>query len=88
MRRVVVVGMHPALAASLAACPSSGLAIIAKLDGTNYGKEALGNFFREAVRAAGIPVSKKGSNEKGYSAHGLRKASATIAAESGATNPN
>jgi hypothetical protein len=26
-----------------------------------------------------IPVSKKGSDEKGYSAHGLRKASATIA---------
>jgi hypothetical protein len=45
----------------------------------------LGNFFREAIAAAGIPVSKKGSDEKGYSAHGLRKASATIAAESGAT---
>jgi hypothetical protein len=36
--------------------------------------------------AAGIPVSKKGSDEKGYSAHGLQ-ASATIAAESGATEP-
>ena len=41
----------------------------------------LGNAFREAVVAAGIPVSKKGSDDKGYSAHGLRKASATIAAE-------
>ena len=30
-------------------------------------------------------MSKKGSDEQGYSAHGLRKASATIAAESGAT---
>jgi integrase len=75
---------HPALAASINACPSSGLAIIAKDDGAHYGKEGLGNAFREAVVAAGIPVSKKGS-EKGYSAHGLRKASATIAAESGAT---
>jgi integrase len=53
--------------------------------GTHYGKEGLGNAFREAIVAAGIPVSKKGSDEKGYSAHGLRKASATIAAESGAT---
>jgi integrase len=84
-RMPIYIPVHPALAASLAACPSRGLAIIAKPDGTNYGKEALGNFFREAVRAAGIPVSKKGSDEKGYSAHGLRKASATIAAESGAT---
>ena len=30
-------------------------------------------------------MTKKGSKEKGYSGHGLRKASATIAAESGAT---
>ena len=81
----IYVPVHPALAASIAACPSSGLAIIAKDDGTHYSKEGLGNAFREAIVAAGIPVSKKGSDEKGYSAHGLRKASATIAAESGAT---
>ena len=81
----IYVPVHPALAASIGACPSSGLAIIAKDDGTHYSKEGLGNAFREAVAAAGIPVSKKGSDEKGYSAHGLRKASATIAAESGAT---
>jgi integrase len=81
----IYVPVHPALAASIAACPSSGLAIIAKDDGAHYGKEGLGNAFREAVVAAGIPVSKQGSDEKGYSAHGLRKASATIAAESGAT---
>ena len=71
----IYVPVHPALAASMAACPSPGLAIIAKDDGTHYSKEWLGNFFREAVAAAGIPVSKKGSDEKGYSAHGLRKAS-------------
>ena len=81
----IYVPVHPALAASLAACPSPGLAIVAKKDGTHYSKESVGNFFREAIAAAGIPVSKKGSDEKGYSAHGLRKASATIAAESGAT---
>jgi integrase len=79
------VPVHPALAASIAACPSPGLAIIAKDDGSWFSKESLGNLFREAVAAAGIPVSKKGSDEKGYSAHGLRKASAIIAAESGAT---
>jgi len=75
----------PALAASIRACPSAGLAIIAKADGSNYTKETLGNYFREAVAAAGIPVSKRGSKIKGYSAHGLRKASATILAESGAS---
>jgi integrase len=73
------------LAASIKACPSSGLAIIAKEDGTNFTKEALGNSFRKAVEAAGIPVTKKGSSVKGYSAHGLRKAAATILAENGAT---
>lgn len=81
----IYVPVHPALAASMAACPSSGLAIIYKDDGTHYTKEALGNFFREAVEKAGIPVTKRGSKDKGYSGHGLRKASATIAAESGAT---
>jgi integrase len=81
----VYVPVHPALAASIAACPSPALAIISKPDGSNYTKEALGNFFREAVEAAGIPVSRRGSKDKGYSGHGLRKASATIAAESGAT---
>jgi integrase len=81
----IYVPVHPALVASINACPSSGLAIIAKDDGTHYSKEGLGNAFREAIVAAGIPVTKKGSTKKGYSAHGLRKASATIAAESGAT---
>jgi integrase len=81
----IYVPVHPALAASIAACPSSGLAIICKDDGTHYTKEALGNFFRESVEASGIPVTKRGSKDKGYSGHGLRKASATIAAESGAT---
>ena len=84
-RMPIYVPVHPALVASIKACPSSGLAIIAKADGSNYTKEAMGNFFREAVAAAGIPVTKKGSKQKGYSGHGLRKASATIAAESGAT---
>ncbi|HKD36732.1 MAG TPA: hypothetical protein VKB78_08020, partial [Pirellulales bacterium] len=40
---------------------------------------------RERVQAAGIPVANRKKKTKGYSAHGLRKASATIAAESGAS---
>jgi hypothetical protein len=39
----IYVPVHPALAASINACPSSGLAIIAKDDGTHYSKEGLGN---------------------------------------------
>jgi integrase len=84
-RMPIFVPVHPALAASIAACASTGLAVIAKEDGTHYAKEALGNMFREAVEAAGIPVTKKSATRKGYAGHGLRKASATIAAESGAS---
>lgn len=79
------VPVNPRLAESIKACPSTGLAIIAKPDGTNYTKESLGNWFREAIEKAGIPLTKKGSKRKGYSAHGLRKASATIAAENNAS---
>jgi integrase len=84
-RMPIFVPVHEALQASIKACPSPGLAIIAKADGSHYAKEVLGTMFREAVEAAGIPVTKKGSPTKGYTGHGLRKASATIAAESGAS---
>lgn len=85
----IYVPVHPALVASMKACPSSGLAVIAKDDaGSNYTKEALGNFFREAVEAAGIPVTKRRTKTKGYSGHGLRKASATIAARAAPPRPN
>jgi integrase len=43
--------------------------------GTPFFKESFGNWFREACREAGCPGS----------AHGLRKAGATRAAENGAT---
>jgi hypothetical protein len=52
-----------------------GLTNVCKDDGTHYTKEGLGNFFHEAVAAGGIPITKRGSKEKGYSGHGLRKAS-------------
>lgn len=84
-RMPVFIPVHPALDASIKACPSKGLAIVSTEDGRNFAKESIGNLFREAVEAAGIAVTKRGSREKGYSGHGLRKASATISAESGAS---
>src|SRR3954466_16202665 len=56
--------LHPTLVASIAACVSLRHATIPKDDGAHYSKEGLGNAFREAIVAAGIPVSKKGSDEK------------------------
>jgi integrase len=84
-RMPVYIPVHPALAASINACPSKGLAIVSKEDGRNFAKESVGNMFRESVEAAGLPVTRKGSKEKGRNGHGLRKAAATIAAESGAS---
>jgi integrase len=86
-RTPVFIPVHPDLAASIAACPNpNGLAIVSQADGTTpYDKVSIGNLFNNAIKAAGIPTTKRGSDTKGYSAHGLRKASATIAAESGAS---
>lgn len=49
---------------------------ICRQDGSPYVKESLGNVFKEACVAAGVPNK---------SAHGLRKVAATRAAENGAT---
>jgi integrase len=81
----VFIPVQPALAASMAACPSNGLAVIATHEGMHFTKESLGNMFREAIEAAGLPITRKGSTVKGRNGHGLRKAAATIAAESGAS---
>jgi integrase len=56
--------------------PTGDLAFIVTRRGTPWNKGALGTAFVEAARAAGI---------HGKSAHGLRKAAATRAAENGAT---
>lgn len=63
------------LRATLDAGPVGDLAFIATADGRPMTKESLGNAFRDACRAAGIKKS----------AHGLRKAAATNAANRGAT---
>jgi integrase len=65
----------PELAATLRAGPTGTLAFIATLDGQPMKKESFGNWFRVACKAAGVPGS----------AHGLRKAGATRAANNGAT---
>lgn len=71
----VTIPILPDLAQSLAVAPKGDLAIIPTDEGGHFTKESLGNAFREACRAAGIMKS----------AHGLRKAAATHAANRGAT---
>lgn len=71
----VSIPVLPVLAATLAAGPVGDLAIIASKAGAPLVKESLGNMFADACREAGISKS----------AHGLRKAAATVAANNGAT---
>src|SRR5271170_2905059 len=66
----------PELKATLEAGPTGDLAFIAAAgNGNPMTKESLGNLFADACRAAGVRKS----------AHGLRKAAATNAANHGAT---
>ena len=65
----------PVLAKTLAAGPVGDLAFIVGERGQPFTKEAFGNAFKEACRAAGVPGS----------AHGLRKIAATRAANAGAS---
>lgn len=72
----VTIPILPELQATLDAGPTGDLAFIANgTNGNPLTKESLGNLFAEACRAAGIQKS----------AHGLRKAAATNAANHGAT---
>lgn len=66
----------PVLKRTLEASPIGKRSWIAKQDGLPYTKESLGNMFKDACVEAGI---------LDRSAHGLRKAAATRAAENGAT---
>ena len=71
----VTIPILPVLAKTLAAGPVGDLAIIATKAGAPMTKESIGNLFAESCRVAGIKKS----------AHGLRKAAATAAANNGAT---
>lgn len=74
----VTLPILPVLAESLATGPCGDLTFIAGENGHPLTKESFGNLFREACRAAGL---------QRRSAHGLRKAAATRAANAGATVP-
>jgi integrase len=72
---VVYPSILPVLAATIAASKTGDLTFLVTERGMPFVKESFGNWFREACRAANCPGS----------AHGLRKAGATRAAENGAT---
>jgi len=71
----VTIPVLDVLRQTLDAGPTGDLAFIATKKGDRLTKESVGNAFRDACRAAGIKKS----------AHGLRKAAATRAANNGAT---
>lgn len=77
--KVMVEGVPvlPELAAALAAMAERTLTFLVTDYGKPYTVAGFGNWFRDQCNAAGVPV--------GYSAHGLRKASATRLAEAGAS---
>ena len=72
----VTLPILPVLAETLKAGPCGDLTFIAGESGRPLTKESFGNLFRKACSAAGLP---------NRSAHGLRKAAATRAANAGAT---
>jgi integrase len=74
----VTIPMLAPLKATIEAGPTGDLAFIVTRRGTPFNKGALGAAFVEAARASGV---------RGKSAHGIRKAAATRAAENGATEP-
>lgn len=71
----VTIPMLDVLARSIAAARTGDLTFIVTERGTPFVKDSFGNWFGEVCRKAGCPGS----------AHGLRKAGATRAAENGAT---
>jgi integrase len=74
----VTLPILPVLSKTLEAGPCGDLTFIAGENGHPLTKESFGNLFRKACRATGL---------RDRSAHGLRKAAATRAANAGATVP-
>jgi integrase len=72
----VTLPILPVLSRTLEAGPCGDLTFIAGENGHPLTKESFGNLFRKACSAAGL---------RARSAHGLRKAAATRAANAGAT---
>jgi integrase len=73
---IVTLPILPALTETIQAGPCGDLTFIAGENGRPLTKESFGNLFRKACRDAGL---------RDRSAHGLRKAAATRAANAGAT---
>lgn len=71
----VTLPVLPPLAQSIAACPTGALAFLTTKRGRPFEVATFGIWFKKACRAASVPGS----------AHGLRKAAASLAAERGAT---
>lgn len=71
----IAIPISPELTASIAATKTGDLVFLVNERGQPWAKESFGNWFRDVCREAGCPGS----------AHGLRKAAATRAAENGAT---
>ena len=71
----IIIPMVPELADIIAASGAGSTAYLSGVRGCPMTKESLGNWFKDACKAAGVPGS----------AHGLRKAGATRAANNGAT---
>lgn len=69
--------IHPRLAASIEAASPSGLYLLMTEYGRPFTAAGFGNWFRAQCDAAGV--------EKGYSAHGLRKAAGRRLADAGCT---
>ncbi len=72
---VVEIPVLPALAEIITVSSTGSLAFISTNSGAPMTKESFGNWFKDACREAGVPGT----------AHGLRKAGATRAANNGAT---
>ena len=66
----------PALRAAIDACPNHHLTLLVTTFGKPFTSNGFGNWIKERCKEAGLPHC---------SAHGLRKAGATLAAENGAT---
>ena len=72
----LAIRIHPELARALAAAPKDNLTFLVTERGASFTAGGFGNWFRDRCNDAGLP---------NCTAHGLKKAGATIAAENGAT---
>jgi len=75
-RKLTTIPILPALREAIDACPSGSMIYLPTARGTPYTPESFGNLFRTWCDQAGL---------KQCSAHGLRKAGATMAANNGAS---